>query len=76
MISQDYLTFPEFREGYFKLIESIIKHCTNGLFKLDWNKFQTIMQTIYFAMNHEKPDLMDIGLNTLHALIFLLESEV
>jgi len=32
MIQQDTTTYPEFREGYFRLIMNIIKHCSSGLF--------------------------------------------
>jgi len=28
MISNDYVNFPEFREGFFKLVHNIITHCT------------------------------------------------
>ena len=28
MIQNDYISFPEFREGFFTLVENIVKHCT------------------------------------------------
>jgi exportin-1 len=68
MIKNDYLSFPEFRESFFTLVEKIIKHCTAGLFSLNLSQFQTFILTILFAMKHEKPEAMDIGLNTMHAL--------
>ena len=68
MIRNDYLSFPEFRESFFTLVEKIVKHCTAGLFELTWDQFNTIILTILFAMKHEKPEAMDIGLNTMHAL--------
>lgn len=32
MIQADTTTFPEFREGFFRLVMNIIKHCAAGLF--------------------------------------------
>lgn len=58
MIKDDYISYPEFREGFFSLVENIVKHCTAGLFELDGNKFETIILTILFAMKHEKPEVM------------------
>jgi len=68
MIKDDYISFPEFRESFFTLVEKIVKHCTNGLFMLSMSQFRTFILTILFAMKHEKPEAMDIGLTTLHAL--------
>ena len=68
MIKDDYISFPEFRETCFRLVENIVKHCTAGLFQLNSEKFQTIILTILFAMKHEKPELMEIGLETMQAL--------
>ena len=39
MIRNDLMSFPEFRECLFKLVESIVKHCTEGFFQLDSDKF-------------------------------------
>jgi len=75
VIRNDYISYPEFREGLFKLVENIVKHCTGGLFSLDPQKFQTIILTILFAMKHEKPELMEIGLETLSALNTLVINE-
>jgi exportin-1 len=68
MIKDDFVSYPEFREGCFRLVEKIVKHCTAGLFQLSADKFQTLIMTILFALKHEKPELMEIGLETLHAL--------
>jgi hypothetical protein len=35
MIGQDFTELPEFREGFFLLIENIIGYCTAGLFSLE-----------------------------------------
>ncbi len=32
MINKDFVSYPEFREGCFRLVEEIVKHCTAGLF--------------------------------------------
>lgn len=58
MIKDDYISFPEFREGFFSLVENIVKHCTGGLFQLEASKFQTIIYTILFAIKHEKLEVM------------------
>ncbi len=75
MIKDDYVTHPEFREGLFKLVENIVKHCTGGLFQLQAEKFRTIILTILFATKHEKPELMEIGLETMQALNSLVMGE-
>lgn len=75
MIQNDYQSFPEFREGFFTLVENIVKHCTQGLFQLDSGKFQTIILTILFATKHEKPEIMEIGLDTLYSLNDLVMKE-
>lgn len=68
MIKDDFVSHPEFREVCFRLVEMIVKHCTMGLFQLTSEKFQTIILTILFALKHEKPELMEIGLETMQAL--------
>lgn len=75
MIKDDFISNPEFREGCFRLVENIVKHCTAGLFQLTSDKFHTIIMTILFAMKHEKPELMEIGLETMHALNQLVATE-
>ena len=52
---------------------NIIKHCTNGLFALDSAAFQNIVMTVIFAMQHEKPELMELGLEAMNALICILK---
>jgi hypothetical protein len=32
MIKQDDVSYPEFREGFFRLVMNIIKKCTDGYF--------------------------------------------
>lgn len=75
MIKDDFVNYPEFREGYFLLVDKIVKHCTGGLFSIASDKFMTIINTILFAMKHEKPELMEIGLETMHALNQLVVTE-
>ena len=65
MIMNDLISFPEFREGFFKLVQNIIKYCTQGLFKMDPGSFQCILQSVIFAIKHQKPELMEIGLKSL-----------
>jgi hypothetical protein len=68
MIKHDYISYPEFREGYFLLVQNIVKHCTQPMFQLDRSKFETIIQSMLFAMKHEKPEAMELGLEAMHAL--------
>ena len=68
MIKDDYVNFPEFRESLFTLTEKIVKHCTAGLFGLNMGQLTTFILTILFAMKHEKPEAMEIGLNTMVSL--------
>jgi len=39
MIKDDFVSYPEFRECCFRLVENIVKHCTSGLFQLSSDKF-------------------------------------
>ena len=35
MIKNDFISFPEYREGFFKLVHNIIIYCTDGMIQLD-----------------------------------------
>jgi hypothetical protein len=59
---------PEFRDGVFRLVMNIIKHCSSGLFSQTSETFQYIISTVLFAMAHETPDLMELGNESMHAL--------
>ena len=74
MIKDDYISQPEFREGCFKLVQMIVKYCTEGLFNLPTDKFNTVILTVLFSIKHEKPELMEIGLETMHNLNLLVVS--
>jgi hypothetical protein len=75
MIKDDTISYPEFRQYFFKLIQNMIKHCTQGCFQLDSEKFHTLVLTILFSMQHVKPEYMEIGLETMSALTTLLAQE-
>ena len=75
MIQNDMISHPEFRQYFFKLIQNIIKHCTQGTFSLPKEKFNTLILTVIFSMQHVKPELMEIGLETMSALTMLVASE-
>lgn len=72
MIRQDAQSYPEFRASLFQLIRNIIKHCTEGYFKLSENQFGTVFQTVLFAMEHVKFELMEMGLEAMHSLLAIL----
>ena len=73
MVKNDFLSLPEFREGFFSLTMNIVKHGTTGLFNLQPQTFQEMVQVIIFAMEHEKPDQMDLGLQSMHALLCIVK---
>ena len=43
-----------------------------GYFSLDATQFGTVFQTVLFAMEHVKPELMEIGLEAMHTLLLIL----
>ena len=65
MIKNEFLSFPEFREGFFQLVKNIINHCTHGMLELDGTQFSTLIHSVIFAIKHEKPELMEIGLKSM-----------
>jgi hypothetical protein len=75
MIQDDYISNPDFRDAFFLLVQNIVKHCASGLFQLEADKFSTIILSVLFAMKHEKPEIMEIGLNTMYALNMTVATE-
>lgn len=75
MIQDDYISNPDFRDAFFILIQNIVQYCASGLFQLEADKFSTIILSVLFAMKHEKPEIMEIGLNTMFALNMTVASE-
>ena len=73
VIQNDYHSAPDFREGLFSLMMNIVKHCTGGLFSMDQNVFQNVINILVFAMQHEKPELMDLGLQSVHAMTIVVK---
>lgn len=45
------------------------------MFQLEADKFSTIILSVLFAMKHEKPEIMEVGLNTMFALNMTVTSE-
>jgi hypothetical protein len=52
-----------------------VKHCSQGAFCLPPDKFTTLINTVIFSMQHVKPELMEIGLETMSALTLLVANE-
>jgi len=50
----------------------VINYCANGLFALAADKFQNLILVVIFAMQHEKPELMEIGLESMYSLTSML----
>jgi exportin-1 len=75
MIQHDIVSHPEFRHCFFKLMQNIVKHCSQGAFCLPPDKFTTLINTVIFSMQHVKPELMEIGLETMSALTLLVANE-
>ena len=65
MIMNDFDSFPDFREPFFKLVHNIINHCTQSLLNTLAEKMTTIVQTVIFAMKHRKLEVMEIGLKSM-----------
>jgi exportin-1 len=64
MIQNDFVQFPEFRLGFFKLVHSIILYCTQGLLELDPGSFNSIIESVVFGIKHEMPELMEVSLKS------------
>lgn len=75
MIKNDTTSYPDFRQNFFKLIQNVIKHCTQGCFQLESTQFHTLILTVLFSMSHVKPELMEIGLESMHSLTVLVSTE-
>lgn len=75
MIQNDFIEHTEFRTGFFKLVHNVINFCANGLFALAADKFQNLILVVIFAMQHEKPELMEIGLESMYSLTSMLSQQ-
>ena len=75
VVQSDFQLYPDFREGFFSLVMNVIKHCTQGLFSLDSEKFNNMILIVIFAMQHFKPELMDLGLQSMQALLVILKEQ-
>lgn len=75
MVKDDFLTYPEFREGLFTLLRDIIKFSASGLFSLDASQFQNMIHSINFSMKHVKPEICDLGLEAMNELLKLVAQE-
>ena len=62
MIANDFNSFPEFREGFFQLVKSIVMYCADALITMESNSFNTLVQSIIFGCKHEKTEIMDLSL--------------
>jgi exportin-1 len=72
MVQNDFTSRPEYRDGFFSLVTNIIKHGTAAFFNLPHQLFQQMVNTVLFAMQHEKPETMDLGLQGMHALLVVV----
>jgi hypothetical protein len=75
MIANDFNSFPEFREGFFRLIQSIITYCTGALLQMEGGAFETLVQAILFGCKHERTEIMDLSLQILDDLLKKMSSE-
>jgi exportin-1 len=69
MITQDFTSFPEHREYFFLLIQSMAKNCFEVFLNLESQQFQTIIDCVIWAMKHDEPKIQNIGLETLLAVM-------
>lgn len=65
IISDNYLSYPEFRVNLVKLLKSMILYTTDSFFTSDISQVQEIMDMILFECQHTVPVIMEIGFETL-----------
>ena len=75
VVQNEFQLYPDFRAGFFTLVLNVVKHCTQGLFSLDQQKFHNIILIVIFAMQHQKPELMDLGLQAMHAMTVIVKEQ-
>lgn len=75
VVQNEFQLYTDFREGFFTLVMNIVKHCTQGLFSLDQQQFKNVIMIVVFAMQHEKPEFMDLGNQAMHALTVIVKEQ-
>lgn len=55
MISKDFVSFVEFRENLFKLIESMVENCYEVFLIISEETFRLLIDCIVWALKHDSP---------------------
>lgn len=75
MITQDFSSFPEHREYFFLLIQSMAKNCFEVFLNIEGQQFRTIVDCILWAIKHDEPKIQGIGLETLLVIMRNINSQ-
>lgn len=69
MITKDFSSFPETRQNFFKLIQSLVKNAFPVFLNIPAEIFKTIIDCVIWAFKHELPLISEIGLKTLNTIL-------
>ncbi|KAJ3415020.1 Karyopherin transporter [Chytridiales sp. JEL 0842] len=62
MINKDFMTYPEHRSGFFKLINNINNYAFPALLKVPATQFKLFLDSIVWGFKHTMRDISDLGL--------------
>jgi exportin-1 len=68
MITKNFSDFPEHRINFFKLLQSINKHCFKAFFTIPGNAFKLIIDSIVWATKHQERNISETGLKMVKEL--------
>lgn len=69
MITKDFSSFPETRQNFFKLIQSLVKNAFPVFLNIPAEIFKTIIDCVIWAFKHDLPLISEIGLRTLNTIL-------
>ena len=63
MINKDFHEYPDFRVGFFKLLQAINLFCFPALLKLDGRQFKFVIDSCMWASKHDNREVENTGLS-------------
>ncbi|KAG0181509.1 Karyopherin transporter [Apophysomyces sp. BC1021] len=69
MISQNYVDFPEFRHGFYKLLRVFIQKCFSEMLKTPQNIFHLLIQSLLWGVKDATREVSHMALETVLALV-------
>ena len=63
MINKNFAEYPDHRNGFFKLIRAINKHCFSSLLRLPQVQFKLVVDSVVWAFKHTMRDVGEMGLS-------------